>query len=82
MSVTDLSSKIENELLKEWQNCYRNIFNLRKKIKIVNIQNLVETLNADLTEGSTDDDRALNLKDQLTKVLVDVTTDFQLGITQ
>ena len=37
-------SKIENELLKEWQNCYRNIFNLRKKIKIVNIQNFLYAL--------------------------------------
>ena len=52
------------------------------KVVIVNIQNLIETLNADLVEGAADDDRATNLKDQMTKMLIDVTTDFQLGVTQ
>lgn len=37
-------SKIENELLKEWENCYRNILNLTEKVKIINIQKFLHGL--------------------------------------
>lgn len=36
--------KIENKLLKEWENCYKKVFNLKGKIKIIDIQKLLNSL--------------------------------------
>lgn len=37
-------AKIENKLLKEWENCYKKVFNLKRKIKTIDIQKLLNGL--------------------------------------